>query len=114
MGLAQRIGQRLSRLRALTGDSQESLAAQVGCTRSNIASIETGRGTPSLDLAIEIAAYFRVPIQSLYSDDDEQFAAMLTELAKARRFLETTTDLPEPVISALLDLAKEVQTTLRG
>ena len=64
----------LYQLRKQRGISRERLAADVGTSYSNIVSLETGRSKPRIDLAMEIARYFGVPVESIEwgkpSDDD--------------------------------------------
>ena len=54
-------------LRAKEGLTQEALAARVGVTRQTIISIEKGNYTPSVLLALKLAAVFKVPIEALFS-----------------------------------------------
>lgn len=46
--------------------SQAELAAIMHVSRQTINSIETGRYTPSLPLAIELARYFRRPVEEIF------------------------------------------------
>lgn len=58
-------GQNLTRLRTERGLSQEALAARLGVRQSAIGNIEAGIRRPSLRLALQIAAYFGVPVETL-------------------------------------------------
>ncbi|MEO8530066.1 MAG: helix-turn-helix transcriptional regulator [Deltaproteobacteria bacterium] len=47
--------------------TQKDLAAKVGVSRQTIVAIEAGKYAPSLELAFQIAAAFRVPIQDVFT-----------------------------------------------
>ncbi len=49
------------------GVTQEQLAEAVGVTRQTIISIEKGNYVPSVLLAMKIAKYFNVRIESLFT-----------------------------------------------
>lgn len=55
-------------LRTLRGLAQGQLAAAMGVSRQTINSIETGRYTPSLPLAIALARYFGVTVEEMFHD----------------------------------------------
>ncbi len=57
-------------LRASRGLSQQQLAQAVDVSRQTINSIETGRYTPSLPLAIALARYFDKPVEDIFDADD--------------------------------------------
>ena len=46
--------------------SQAELAQALDVSRQTINSVETGRYTPSLPLAIAIARFFRVPVEEIF------------------------------------------------
>lgn len=52
--------------RARKGISQSELAEAVGVTRLTIHSIESGKFNPSTVLALKLAAYFEMPVESLF------------------------------------------------
>ncbi len=54
-------------LRTKKGLTQEDLAEKVGITRQTVIAIEKGNYTPSVLLALKIAAVFKVPIESIFS-----------------------------------------------
>jgi len=58
-------GRNLTRLRTQKGISQRQLAECLGLRQSHIGNIEANRGLPSLEVALEIAQYFDVPLDSL-------------------------------------------------
>lgn len=52
--------------RKVAGLTQEELAQCVGVTRQTIIAIEKGNYVPSVALAITIAKYFKVTVESLF------------------------------------------------
>jgi putative transcriptional regulator len=53
-------------LRTERGLSQGDLAAKLDVSRQTINSIETERYTPSLPLALQIARFFKRPIEEIF------------------------------------------------
>lgn len=49
--------------------SQADLASAVGVSRQTINSIETGKYTPSLPLALALSRFFGVPIEEMFDAD---------------------------------------------
>jgi putative transcriptional regulator len=63
----------LNDIRALrdgAGLSQGQLASAVGVSRQTINSIETGRYTPSLPLAIQLARFFERTVEEVFHVDE--------------------------------------------
>ena len=60
---------RVRDLRSGRGLSQGRLAEEMGVSRQTINSIETGRYTPSLDLAIGLARFFERPVEDIFDPD---------------------------------------------
>ena len=58
-------------LRAERGWSQADLAERLTVSRQAINAIETGKYTPSLHLAFKVARLFAMPIETIFSDEDE-------------------------------------------
>jgi putative transcriptional regulator len=56
----------LKRHRTERGLTQEELADRVGVTRQTILSIERGRYSPSIELALRLARLFGVPVEALF------------------------------------------------
>jgi len=59
-------GNRVRDLRQRHGLSQAQLATAMGVSRQTINSIEVGRYTPSLALAIALARYFRCAVEEVF------------------------------------------------
>jgi len=57
------------RLRLAGNLSQARLADAMKVSRQTINSIETGRYTPSLPLAIALARFFARPVEEIFHDD---------------------------------------------
>jgi len=67
MGRKAELGNHLKLQRFLNGNmTQEDLAHRVGVTRQTIISLEGGRYTPSLILAIRLARIFGMPVEELF------------------------------------------------
>ena len=58
--------------RQLHDMTQQELADRVGVTRQTILSIEKGRYSPSVGLAIRIAETFGVPVEALFELEKEK------------------------------------------
>jgi putative transcriptional regulator len=61
---------RIRQLRADRALSQGQLAAAMGVSRQTINSIEQGRYTPSLKLAIGLARYFGSTVEEVFDADE--------------------------------------------
>lgn len=57
---------RVRELRQERGVTQEALADAVGVSRQTVVAIERGNYTPSLQLGLDLARYFRVPVEQLF------------------------------------------------
>ena len=57
-------------LRTARALSQAQLADALGVSRQTVNSIETGRYTPSLPLAIALARLFEIPVEEMFHVDD--------------------------------------------
>lgn len=60
---------RLRQIRKEKGMNQESLAAAIGMSQSNISEIENGRHNPTLDTLTKIADALGVPVSGLFEVD---------------------------------------------
>jgi len=50
--------------------TQAQLAQRIGVTRQTIIAIEQGRYSPSLEMAFQIAAAFKVPLDAVFQYPD--------------------------------------------
>lgn len=70
---------RIAMLRAERGISRRDLSEALGVHYQTIGYLERGEYSPSLHLALKIAAYFEVPLEVVFST--EPFARIGTETA---------------------------------
>ncbi len=63
---------RMKEHRARLGLNQEELARRVGVRRETIGNLEKGKYNPSLVLAWNIAGVFGVPIEEVFTVEDEE------------------------------------------
>ena len=75
------IHNRIALFRAERGMSRRELADAVGVNPQTIGYLERGDYSPSLELAMKIAAQFEVPIELLFSF--EPFESVATALRRA-------------------------------
>lgn len=69
---ATRLHNRIRVFRAEHRLSQAELAEAINVSRKTISTIEVGRFIPSTIIALEIARYFKVPVEEIFSLDDTQ------------------------------------------
>ena len=62
----QTLYNRIAELRAAKGLSQQQLADAIGVSRNTISTVETGRFTPSVVTALQLAQYFAVPVEQIF------------------------------------------------
>lgn len=60
----------IAKLRSKRGLSQQELADAIGVSRKTISTVETGRFTPSVVIALKIAQHFEVPVERVFSLDE--------------------------------------------
>jgi putative transcriptional regulator len=60
------ISNKVQMLRTKKGLTQEELAQRTGVSRQTIIAIEKGNYTPSVLLALRIAAVFKLPVESIF------------------------------------------------
>ena len=53
-------------LRATRQLSQTELAEAIGVSRKTISTVETGRFTPSVIIALKLAKFFDVPVEQIF------------------------------------------------
>ena len=58
--------------RAMRNMTQEELAGQLRVTRRTINSIEGGKYNPSIEVAFRMAQLFDIPVEELFSLDEEE------------------------------------------
>lgn len=65
--MAEAIYNRIAMLRAERGISRRELAEALGVHYQTVGYLERGEYSPSLYLALSIAAYFEVPVEVIFS-----------------------------------------------
>ena len=65
--MAKKIYNRIAVFRAEAGISRKALADRVGVNPQTIGFLERGDYNPSLELALNLAAVFQVPVELLFS-----------------------------------------------
>lgn len=60
------IENRLKKLRAEEGLTQEELGREMGVSRQTINAIETGKYNPSLELALKLSNFFNTEVEELF------------------------------------------------
>lgn len=60
--------------RKIHGLSQQQLADAIGVSRKTISTVETRRFTPSVVVALKLAYYFNLPVETLFSLTKENSA----------------------------------------
>lgn len=58
-------------LRAQKGLSQQELADAIGVSRKTISTVETRRFVPSVVIALQLARYFGVAVEEIFSLDED-------------------------------------------
>lgn len=58
---------KLDKLRKIRGLTQEEFAKELKVSRQTVSAIENGKYNPSLDLAFEIALYFNMTIEEVFT-----------------------------------------------
>lgn len=62
----------IRKLRFLADEmTQQELADRIGVTRQTVHAIESAKYSPSLEVAFRIAAVFGVPLEEVFTHDDE-------------------------------------------
>ena len=63
---------KLDELRKLNGLTQEEFAKELRVSRQTVSAIENGKYNPSLELAFEIALYFNMTIEEIFTYEREE------------------------------------------
>ena len=65
--MSRKIHNRIAVLRTETGMSRKALAERVGVNPQTIGFLERGDYNPSLELALNLAAVFKLPVELMFS-----------------------------------------------
>jgi putative transcriptional regulator len=64
--LGTKVQNNIAKFRKKAGLSQQELADAISVSRKTISTVETNRFTPSVIIALKIAANFNMPVESLF------------------------------------------------
>lgn len=64
--MSRELENNIAKFRAKHKLSQQDLADAIGVSRKTISTVETGRFTPSVVIALSIAQYFDTTVESLF------------------------------------------------
>ena len=81
--MTDQVHNRIAMLRAERGISRRELSEAVGVHYQTIGYLERGEYSPSLHLALEIAEYFEVPVEVVFSRTP--FARLGSQVVEAGR-----------------------------
>ncbi|TQV71023.1 helix-turn-helix transcriptional regulator [Aliikangiella marina] len=56
----------IAKLRSKRKISQQELADAIGVSRKTISTVETGRFTPSVVIALKLSHYFEIPVERIF------------------------------------------------
>lgn len=62
----KRLSNSIASKRVARGLSQQDLADEIGVSRKTISTVETGRFTPSVVIALSLAEFFEVSVEALF------------------------------------------------
>lgn len=65
--MTSEVKNRLHDLRSIEKISQQDLANAIGVSRKTISTIETGRFTPSVVIALKLADFFKVSVEDIFT-----------------------------------------------
>ena len=63
---------KLDELRKLNGLTQEEFAKELRVSRQTVSAIENGKYNPSLELAFEVALYFNMTLEEIFTYEKEE------------------------------------------
>ena len=69
--MSRELENNIAKFRAKNKMSQQDLADAIGVSRKTISTVETGRFTPSVVIALSIAQYFETTVESLFYFEEE-------------------------------------------
>ena len=65
--MSDELDNNIAKLRSKRKLSQQELADAIGVSRKTISSVETGRFTPSVVIALKLAQFFSVPVEAVFT-----------------------------------------------
>ncbi len=64
--MSNELDNHIAKLRSTHKISQQELANSIGVSRKTISTVETGRFTPSVVIAMKLARYFEIPVENVF------------------------------------------------
>ncbi|RLV57814.1 transcriptional regulator [Parashewanella curva] len=64
--VSNKLDNNIAKLRSRRKLSQQQLADEIGVSRKTISTIETGRFTPSVVIALNLAKFFEVSVEEIF------------------------------------------------
>ncbi len=64
--MSNELDNHIAKLRRTHKISQQELANSIGVSRKTISTVETGRFTPSVVIAMKLARYFEIPVENVF------------------------------------------------
>ncbi|WP_243637482.1 helix-turn-helix transcriptional regulator [Parashewanella curva] len=64
--MSNKLDNNIAKLRSRRKLSQQQLADEIGVSRKTISTIETGRFTPSVVIALNLAKFFEVSVEEIF------------------------------------------------
>lgn len=64
--VSNKLDNNIAKLRSRRKLSQQQLADEIGVSRKTISTIETGRFTPSVVIALSLAKFFEVSVEEIF------------------------------------------------
>ena len=65
--MIEELDNHIHKLRLQHKISQQELADAIGVSRKTISTVETGRFTPSVVIALKIATHFDIPVEQVFA-----------------------------------------------
>lgn len=97
------IGKNIKKIRSVKGLSQQAFADLFNLTRGNISSYEEQRADPKIDIILQIANYFSIPIEKFIQKDlsvNELLNFKSAVVVEAEKFVLAQKLIPIPFVPA--------------
>jgi putative transcriptional regulator len=65
--MKEKVNNQVSKYRIEKQLTQENFAAEIGVSRQTVIALEKGNYTPSILLALKIAAFFKTPVEKIFT-----------------------------------------------
>jgi putative transcriptional regulator len=65
--MKEKVNNQVSKYRIEKQLTQENFASEIGVSRQTVIALEKGNYTPSILLALKIAAFFKTPVEKIFT-----------------------------------------------